>query len=103
MTWDTSVSDWSTPGSVTIPGSGTDLFVAAFQAIATVEVGGFAGTDPVSLTTYAGVAAATVQAAAPTTVPSRIGSSENRFRYTVVFTNAAGSTTSAPITVTVAR
>lgn len=79
ITWDTSVSDWSTPGSVTVPGSGTDLFGAAFHATATVEVGGFAGTDPVSLTTYAGVTAAAVKAAAPTTVPSRIGSSENRF------------------------
>lgn len=85
VTWDLDGADWSTPGSVTVTGAGTDLFGSAFSATATVEVGGFAGTDPVSLTTYAGATLAAVQGAAPATVPSRIGSSDNRFPATVTW------------------
>lgn len=85
VVWNTDGADWSSPGSVTVAGSGTDLFGSSFEATATVEVGGFAGTDPVSLTTYAGASLAAVQAAAPATVPSRIGSSENRFPASVTW------------------
>ncbi|WP_223357723.1 glycoside hydrolase [Leifsonia sp. ZF2019] len=76
VTWDTAGADWSVPGTVTLRGSGTDLFGHAFDsAVATVDVGGYSRTDPVSLTTFAGVSAASVRAAAPATVPAHVGTS----------------------------
>ncbi|MFF2053207.1 glycoside hydrolase [Leifsonia sp. NPDC058194] len=76
VTWDTAGADWSVPGSITIHGAGTDLFGHAFDsAIATVDVGGYSRTDPVSLTTFAGVSAAAVRASAPATVPAHVGAS----------------------------
>ncbi|WP_082480046.1 glycoside hydrolase [Agreia sp. Leaf283] len=79
VTWNTEGVDWNA-GPLTIPGSGTDLFGTAFTDLsATVEVGGFVSTDPVSLTSYAGVSREAVIAAAPATVPARIGQSSNRF------------------------
>ncbi|WP_022885879.1 glycoside hydrolase [Glaciibacter superstes] len=79
VTWRTEGIDWN-DGPITVTGSGTDVFGTAFDSVtATVEVGGFASTDPVSLTTYAGISRDTVIAAAPTTVPAQIGASTNRF------------------------
>jgi len=80
VTWDTAGVDWNSAETVTVTGSGTDVFGTAFSnASATVEIGGFASTDPVSLTTYAGVSTDALRAAAPTTVPAQIGASSNRF------------------------
>ena len=80
VTWNTAGIDWESTGTRSLTGSGTDLFGKAFDtASATVEIGGFASTDPVSLTTYAGVDVNTVIATAPTTVPAQIGASTNRF------------------------
>lgn len=78
VTWNTTGVDWSTPGTKTIAGSGTDLFGAAFEATAVVEVGGVGITDPVSLTTYAGASIAAVKAAAPAAVPAVIGATDQR-------------------------
>jgi hypothetical protein len=46
---------------------------------ALVDVGGLTATDPVSITVAAGASLAGVQAAAPATVPARVGASENAF------------------------
>lgn len=75
VTWDTAGIDWGVAGTITLHGSGTDLFGHAFAAIATVDVGGYTRTDPVSLTTFAGASAATVRATAPATVPAHVGAS----------------------------
>lgn len=73
VAWDLSGADWSRPGTVQVRGSGTDVFGAAFDgAVATVEVGAYTATQPVSLTTYAGVSVDAVRAAAPTTVPAEV-------------------------------
>lgn len=86
VTWDLEGLDWSTPGTTVVDGSGVDVFGAPFTgAKATVEIGGFAGTDPVSLTTYAGANLAAVKASAPTSVPAQIGTSDNRFSADVIW------------------
>ncbi|KJL30584.1 glycoside hydrolase [Microbacterium oxydans] len=78
VTWATTGIDWTTIGTRTVTGTGTDLFGAAFQATATVEVGSVGFTEPVSVTTYAGAPLATVRAAAPGTVPAVVGSTDQR-------------------------
>ncbi len=83
--WDTSGIDWQTPGSYSAQGTATDVFGTPFTATLTVEIGGFASTDPVSVTTYAGAPLDSVIAAAPDTVPAQIGASTNRFETTVVW------------------
>lgn len=105
VTWDTAGADWSVPGTVTVHGSGTDLFGQAFDsAVATVDIGGFSRTDPVSLTTFAGVSAASVQAAAPTTVPAHIGTSGGTHDAPVTwdFSGVTDATLANPGVVTVA-
>lgn len=79
VTWDTSGLSWDQPGTVIVPGSGTDVFGASFEAQAVVVVGAYTATDPVSMTTYAGVGLAQVQAAAPATVPGQVGTAPQRF------------------------
>ncbi len=76
VTWSTEGVDWSAPGTKEITGTGTDLFGADFAATAVVEVGTVGITDPVSLTTYAGVSTAAVQSAAPATVSAVIGATD---------------------------
>lgn len=73
VAWDLAGVDWSAPGTVVVTGRGTDLFGTPFDtARATVEVGGYAGVRPVSVTTYAGAALSRVTAAAPTVVPAEV-------------------------------
>ena len=79
VSWDTSGADWSAPGTVTVPGSGADVFGAPFEAEAKVVVGSFSATDPVSSTTFAGVSLARVQASAPASVPGQVGTAPQRF------------------------
>ncbi|WP_127473297.1 glycoside hydrolase [Microbacterium sulfonylureivorans] len=79
VAWDTSGADWSTAGTVTVPGSGVDVFGAPFEAEAVVVVGSFAATDPVSVTTFAGASLARVQASAPASVPGQVGTAPQRF------------------------
>lgn len=78
VTWSTAGIDWSKAGTKTVTGAGTDLFGASFAATATVEIGAFTGTEPVSLTTHAGASLARVKAAAPTTVPATVGTGDAR-------------------------
>lgn len=80
VTWDTSKVDWNQTGVITITGSGTDLFGNKFDsAKATVEIGGFTSTDPVSMTVHEAISLDVVKASAPAVVPAQIGNSENRF------------------------
>ncbi|MBN9176504.1 MAG: RICIN domain-containing protein [Microbacterium sp.] len=71
--WDLAGADFSAPGTARVTGHGTDIFGAPFTgAVATIEVGAYAATRPVSLTTYAGATLAHVQAAAPASVPAEV-------------------------------
>lgn len=79
VTWDTSGADWSSAGTVTVPGAGVDVFGAEFEAEARVVVGAFTAADPVSVTTFAGASLARVQAAAPASVPGQVGTAPQRF------------------------
>jgi len=85
VTWDTTSIDWSQTGTRQVSGQGTDAFGSAFTATATVDVGRYVDTDPVSVTVYAGSSLAAVQAAAPTTVPARVGSSDARTNTSVTW------------------
>lgn len=86
VTWQLpAASTWDVPGSVTVTGTGTDVFGSAFEVRAIVDVGGFTSTDPVSVTTYAGASLASVQASAPATVPAQVGASAQRFDTPVVW------------------
>jgi O-glycosyl hydrolase len=74
VTWDTRGIRWSKPGVVRVTGSGVDSFGNRFDsAVAIVEVGRFASTDPVSVTILAGSTVADAKSAAPTTVPAHVG------------------------------
>lgn len=64
VTWQLDGADWSRPGTVQVRGTGTDVFGAAFEATATVEVGPFAATRPASVTVPAGSALSLVQSKA---------------------------------------
>lgn len=74
---------WDRAGSVIVVGHGTDVFGNAFEARAIVDVGGYTSTDPVSMTTYSGVALAAIASRAPATVPAQIGASSQRFNAVV--------------------
>ncbi|MEV4668753.1 glycoside hydrolase [Microbacterium sp. LWO12-1.2] len=78
VSWATTGVDWSSPGTRTVVGSGTDLFGASFQATATIEIGSVGFTEPVSVTTYAGAPLATVQASVPGAVPALVGATDQR-------------------------
>ncbi|MFI2564210.1 discoidin domain-containing protein [Paenarthrobacter sp. NPDC018779] len=63
---------WQKAGKVTVYGSGVDPYGQAFEAVLTVTVGQYIATDPASVTVGVGSSLASVQAAAPTTVPGQI-------------------------------
>jgi hypothetical protein len=70
---------WGKPGTVTLRGSGVDLYGRAFaDAQLVVTVGDYVATDPVSVTVGSGSSVADVQAAAPATVPGQIGTGPAR-------------------------
>ncbi|PNI07592.1 hypothetical protein CXX84_16160 [Arthrobacter sp. AFG7.2] len=70
---------WNKRGTVTITGSGTDVYGQTFSdAKATVTVGKYTATDPVSATVGVGATPAEVQAAAPAAVPGQVGTSTAR-------------------------
>ncbi|HLS62960.1 MAG TPA: glycoside hydrolase [Ruania sp.] len=78
--WDLPGEDtWQQTGEVTVEGVATDVYGNEVPVQATVVVGGFTVTDPVSLTVRQGVGPETVAAAAPATVPARTGASELTF------------------------
>jgi hypothetical protein len=70
---------WAERGRIEVPGTATDVFGQPIAVTALVDVGGLTATDPVSITVAAGASLAGVQAAAPATVPARVGASENAF------------------------
>lgn len=70
---------WKKRGTVTITGSGTDVYGQSFtDAKATVTVGKYTATDPVSVTVGAGATLDSVKAAAPATVPGQVGAAAAR-------------------------
>lgn len=70
---------WKKRGTVTITGSGTDVYGQSFtDAKATVTVGKYTATDPVSVTVGAGASLDEVKAAAPATVPGQVGAAAAR-------------------------
>ena len=80
VVWDdVPATAWEQAGQVPVTGTATDVYGATLQVTATVDVGGFTVTDPVSVTTYEGATLAQVQAAAPAVVPARIGASTATF------------------------
>ncbi|MFC4555475.1 glycoside hydrolase [Georgenia faecalis] len=80
VTWETLPgSTWATPGEVVVSGTAVDVFGNEVAATARVVVGSYTLTDPVSLTVREGSSAAAVIAAAPETVPARVGASALTF------------------------
>ncbi len=80
VTWQQPASSvWGTAGRVEVPGTATDLYGQSIAVTALVDVGGLTATDPVSVTVASGASTSAVRAAAPTTVPARVGASTNTF------------------------
>lgn len=95
VAWTTpDASVWDTAGRVDVPGTATDVFGTEFPVTAQVDVGGLTITDPVSLTVAAGSSADVVAPVVPTTVPARVGASENTFDVPVTW-DLAGLTDEA--------
>ncbi len=95
---------WNKKGTVTITGTGTDVYGQAFtDATATVTVGKYTATDPVSATVGVGATLADAQAAAPTTVPGQVGTSpaRNDLAVTWDWSTFSPAAMQAPGTVTV--
>ncbi|MCF4122443.1 RICIN domain-containing protein [Antribacter sp. KLBMP9083] len=100
VVWDLPAA-WDTAGTVTVTGTGTDVFGTAFQATALVDVGSFAITDPVTVHAYAGADLQAAVAAAPATVPAHVGTSPRTFDVPVVWDwSAAGEATATTGVVT---
>ncbi len=72
VTWQLDGKDWSKAGTVTVRGTGTDIFGATVEASATVEVGAYTAARPISMTVAAGSALSNVKALAPTTVQAEV-------------------------------
>lgn len=72
VTWQLEGKDWSKAGTVTVRGTGTDIFGATVEASATVEVGAYTAARPASITVAAGSALASVKALAPKTVQAEV-------------------------------
>lgn len=72
VTWDTVGKDWSKAGAVTVRGTGTDVFGAAFEASAVVEIGAFTAARPASMTVAAGSALGAVTSSAPKNVLAEV-------------------------------
>jgi hypothetical protein len=70
---------WTRAGTVTLRGSGVDLYGRSFQdAQLVVTVGDYGATDPASVTVGIGASLAEVRAAAPATIPGQIGTGPAR-------------------------
>ncbi|MBF4461184.1 discoidin domain-containing protein [Rathayibacter sp. VKM Ac-2878] len=96
-------SVYGTAGRVEVKGTATDLFGQSVPVTALVDVGGLTATDPVSLTVATGASVAGVKAAAPTTVPARVGASTSTFAVPVTWdwTPLTTASLSAPGSVTI--
>jgi len=90
VTWDLPGQDaWSRPGTVSVVGTGTDVFGVTFSVTALVDVGPYTLTDPVSLGAYVGSSIADLRALAPATVAAHVGTSPRAFDVPVTW-NWAG-------------
>lgn len=72
VTWQLDGKDWSKAGTVTVRGTGTDIFGATVEVSATVEIGAYTAARPASITVAAGSALASVKALAPKTVQAEV-------------------------------
>lgn len=72
VTWQLEGKDFSKAGTVTVRGTGTDIFGATVEASATVEIGAYTAARPASMTVAAGSALSSVKANAPKTVQSEV-------------------------------
>ncbi|MGN7970769.1 RICIN domain-containing protein [Microbacterium sp. 22296] len=72
VTWQLDGKDWSKAGTVTVRGTGTDIFGATVEASAIVEIGAFTAARPASITVAAGSALASVKALAPKNVQAEV-------------------------------
>ncbi len=80
ITWNVPADAWQTAGTVTITGTGTDVYGnPVTDARVVVEVGQVAAADPVSVTVVAGSSPALLAAWAPSTVPTQVGLGDSRF------------------------
>lgn len=77
VTWDTAAlaGQVGAEGIVTVTGTATDVYGNELHPTATVYVGAFTVTDPVSITVGVGSDLAEVQSAAPATVDAHVGDS----------------------------
>lgn len=77
VTWDTAAlaDQVGAEGVVTVTGTATDVYGNELHPTASVYVGTFTVTDPVSVTVGVGSSLAEVQAAAPATVDAHVGDS----------------------------
>ena len=77
VTWDTAAlaDQVDAEGVVTVTGTATDVYGNELHPTASVYVGTFTVTDPVSVTVGVGSSLAEVQAAAPATVDAHVGDS----------------------------
>lgn len=77
VTWDTAAlaDQVGAEGVVTVTGTATDVYGNELHPTASVYVGAFTVTDPVSVTVGVGSSLAEVQAAAPATVDAHVGDS----------------------------
>lgn len=77
VTWDTAAlaDHVGAEGVVTVTGTATDVYGNELHPTASVYVGTFTVTDPVSVTVGVGSSLAEVQAAAPATVDAHVGDS----------------------------
>ncbi|WP_218143853.1 discoidin domain-containing protein [Arthrobacter sp. yr096] len=87
VTWSTvDPTAWQKEGKVTVRGSGVDPYGQVFDdALLTVTVGQYAATDPASVTVGVGSSLASVQAAAPASVPGQISDGPARNPIPVVW------------------
>ncbi|WP_307454695.1 glycoside hydrolase [Microbacterium sp. SORGH_AS_0344] len=86
VTWDLAGKDWSKAGTVTVRGTGTDMFGAPVEATATVEVGSYTAARPASVTVAAGTSLASVKANAPAEVLAEVRADGSGFWTPVTWT-----------------
>ncbi|WP_102157865.1 Ig-like domain-containing protein [Zhihengliuella halotolerans] len=104
VSWDVEKVDWGEEGTVTVTGTGTDIFGNSFDdAELTIAIGTFSAVDPVSVTTWAGVSARTVADKLPETVPAQVDRGAERFDTPVTWDDEAltDEVLASPGTVTV--
>ncbi|CAM5783103.1 hypothetical protein CPER28S_01136 [Cellulomonas persica] len=85
VTWGVPADAWDRAGTVTLTGTGTDIYGNAVVATAVVEVGDLVATDPASVTVVAGSSLDLVRGSAPATVRAQVGTSSARFTVPVTW------------------